>query len=135
MTYTPTTYANFIQAISNVPTQLKVFLSKYSVSDYESMGTTCYMATDKMSGYAITHEFDLISVFSLPGAHNGKDAIRNAVANGAQTLDCIDGFLPTLYSKFGFVEYKRIQWDDAYAPENWDYEKLGRPDIIFMKKK
>lgn len=33
----------------------------------------------------------------------------------------------------GFKEVKRIKWDDNYAPPNRDYEKNGRPDVVFMK--
>ena len=27
------------------------------------------------------------------------------------------------------------QWDDKYAPPDWDYERDGRPDIYYMELK
>ncbi len=24
-------------------------------------------------------------------------------------------------------------WDDAYAPPGWNYERYGRPDVVFME--
>lgn len=26
-----------------------------------------------------------------------------------------------------------MKWNDKYAPDGWNYEKFGRPDIVFMK--
>lgn len=134
MTYTEAAYKEFIKQIRQMPFALSVFLTPYTAEEYEEKGAVCYLSADKQSGYALTREYDLISVFSLPGANQGKAAIKSAVANGAQTLDCIGDFLATLYSKFGFVEYDRLAWDDQYAPENWDYELRGRPDIVFMRR-
>jgi len=34
----------------------------------------------------------------------------------------------------GFKEYDCLKWDDQYAPDNWDYEKHGRPDMVMMKR-
>ncbi|MGW4158714.1 hypothetical protein [Streptomyces sp. NPDC004788] len=47
--------------------------------------------------------------------------VRAAIAHGAHLLDCFDGFLPTYYRGFGFVETERIP--------NWT---PGQPDVVFM---
>ena len=124
----------FKAAIALVPAHLRTFLSPYTAAEYEAKGAACYLSEDGRSGYALTSEADLISVFSLPGAGQGSAAIKSAIANGAQTLDCIDGYLPRFYAQFGFVECDRIAWDDQYAPEGWDYGRFGRPDIVFMRR-
>ena len=48
-----------------------------------------------------------------------EDAIE---LDGVQYLDCFDGFLPSYYEKFGFVEYKR--------EANWTE---GGPDVVYMR--
>lgn len=125
--------AKFIKARDSLPEKLKPFVSPYTVRDYKKMGARVFLSGDGRSGYAITKKNDLVSVFSLPGAKQGQLAIIDAIRNGARTLDCIAPKLPDLYRKFGFREYKRIKWDDKYAPKGWDYERFGRPDIVFMR--
>jgi len=123
----------FVEVIALVPAMLKPFLTIYSAQEYKASKSACYLSEDKQSGYAITGENDLISVFSLPGAKQGQDAVKSAIENGAVTLDCMDGYLPRFYATFGFVEYSRAAWDEQYAPGDWDYERFGRPDIVFMR--
>ena len=53
--------------------------------------------------------------------------------NGGTKLDHYDGFLSSLYEPLGFKEYKRYKWDNKFAPDNWDYEKDGRPDVVMRK--
>lgn len=64
---------------------------------------------------------------------SGNTLVNQAVENGAKRLDCYDinGGLPRLYSRNGFKPVARMKWDD-YAPDGWDYDKNGRPDVVFM---
>lgn len=135
MNYITVTPVEFIAIITLLPARLAAFLTPYTAEDYEAKGATCYLSTDRRSGYVITADGELISVFSLPGAKQGIAAVRSAVQNGARRLDCLGEFLVTLYSKFGFVETDRLPWDEQYAPANWDYEAFGRPDVVFMERK
>lgn len=85
-------------------------------------------------GYALSPSGDMIGVFnnsSTPGA--GREAIVHGISNGAKTLDAIGGYLPEYYNQFGFVEEKRLPWEDKYAPKGWNYEKYGRPEIVFLR--
>lgn len=134
MTYHIAKAAAFISQRNQTSAQYQVFITPYTAAQYASMGATCYLSNDQRSGYALTAEYDLISVFSLTGANQGPDAMASAIENGAATLDCIGEFLVQYYAGYGFKEYKRIQWDDAYAPKNWDYDQFKRPDIIYMKR-
>ncbi len=84
-------------------------------------------------GYALSPEGDIQMLFSVqqlgapPGS--GKLALLHAIKNGGRTLDCFEGHLPYIYyNRFGFKEYKRIPWDDRYAPKNWNYQRDGRPE-------
>lgn len=123
----------FVEIISQVPAALAVYLTIYSAADYLAKGATCYLSSDRRSGYAITEDKDLISVFSLPGAKQGQAAVKSAIDNGAETLDCLGTYLAAFYRSLGFVEYDRMTWDNQYAPEGWDYDANQRPDVIFMR--
>ena len=117
----------------NLPRKFEAFVTKYTASEYKKQGAKSYLSFSGRSGYAITRDGDLISVFSAPGAHEGKQMIPDAVANGAKTLDCLGPVLPKIYEKFGFETYRVLQWDDKYAPSNWDYEAHGRPNVYMMR--
>lgn len=41
-------------------------------------------------------------------------------------------FLPRLYGRHGFQPVARVRWNDEYAPDDWDYGRLGRPDVVAM---
>lgn len=62
-----------------------------------------------------------------------KCVLEEAIKNGARKVHCFDGFLPEYYKKFGFTETKRVKWDERHAPKKWDYDRLGRPDVVYME--
>jgi len=126
---------DFIRNRDRLPKHLKAFVTPHSAKDYRRLGAEVYMTRDGLAGYAITRDRDLISVFSLPGARRGAEVVADAIERGARSLDCIDGKLPEFYNRFGFKEYDRIAWDDKYAPKDWDYDRFGRPDIVYMRLK
>lgn len=83
-------------------------LSIYGTSAYKSM--KCYLGANNSSGYAIKSG-ELVSVFSTGGS-SAKAILKDAIYNGAKTLDCyaemdtnsnrISGMLYGLYSSVGF---------------------------------
>lgn len=93
-----------------------------------------YLSETGKSGYALKPDGDIISVFAEKGSREGVNAMLSAIANGGTKLDCFDGFLAKkFYPRFRFTEYDRLQWDDQYAPEGWDRERFGTPDVVFMR--
>ena len=110
----------------------KAMLTDYSPQEYKNMKTFLLKGYD--IGYAIKNDGDIVSVFNNSSVRNiGKELVQSAIQNGGTKLDHYDGFLSTLYEPSGFKEYQRYKWDDQYAPANWDYEKFGRPDIVYRK--
>lgn len=92
-----------------------------STSPFEaSDGARYFLATDWLSGYAIRADGDLTNVWSVERGR-GAELLDDALRNGAETLDCFDGYLPRLYARHGFVEYAR--------EPNWT---PGEPDVVFM---
>ena len=101
----------------------------------EYLDCDLYLAEDGRSGFAIKDKNELISVFSYGGVHAGDAMVVKAVEQGARRLDCFDtgnGFLPRLYGRHGFQPVARVRWNDEYAPDDWDYGRLGRPDVVAM---
>lgn|GEM_PF-3733072 len=107
------------------------FLTPYTP---EEMKDWQVYLTDDGVGFALTPEKDMVGVINNSGRKGaGEQAVTLAIAKGARTCDCVAGFLDSYYNSFGFIEKYRAQWDDALAPKGWDYEKYGRPDIIFFE--
>ena len=133
--YATTSRGEFAKALrSNLAERFAPYVTRYTPTEYRKMKARCYLSETGESGFAIKPDGDVISVFSRPGAREGKWAVWAAIANGGKKLDCFDGFLAKeFYPAFGFKEYDRWKWDDQYAPEGWDYDRNGRPDVVLMR--
>ena len=81
----------------------------------------CYATADGTAGFAISPTGDLVSVFYYGARGRGVALVTAAIAGGAVTLDCFDGFLPAFYARHGFHVIRR--------EANWD---AGGPDVVFM---
>lgn len=111
----------------------KAFLSNYSAEDLQKEFKTFQLKGYDI-GYAIKNDGDITSVFNNSNVRNiGKELIQSAISNGGKKLDHFDGFLSQLYEPLGFKEKQRLQWDDQYAPKDWDYDKFGRPDVVYRE--
>jgi hypothetical protein len=112
-------------------------LNPYSPEDYAKMRT--FLISDGTAGFAIK-DGEIVSVFKhadSPHSNVAKSLLDVAVKEGGNRLDAFDGQLPKIYSKSGFKAVARLPWDDAHAPDGWDFsaEKSangGRPDVVFM---
>lgn len=82
-------------------------------------GGEFHLSIDGLSGYRVSAG-ELTHVFSTVRGR-GADLVEDAIASGAKYLDCFDGYLPQLYSRFGFKETKREQ--------NW---VASEPDVVYM---
>jgi hypothetical protein len=125
-------YEKFLEAIQS--NKRKEFLTPYALKDLQTM--TTYKLNGYNIGYAIKEDGDIVSVFNNSNVKNiGSELIKSAIKNGGNKLDHYDGYLSSLYEPLGFKEVGRDKWDDKYASSNWDYEKYGRPDIIYRQLK
>jgi hypothetical protein len=115
----------------------KSFLSQYTPEEFKENGVKTYQVEGYPIGFALKPDkdgVDIISVHNNSEVRNiGDELISAAVRLGGTKLDHFDGFLSDLYQKHGFDEYERYKWDDAYAPEEWNYEKYGRPDVVYRR--
>lgn len=123
-------YAGFNAAIRENPRAQ--FIAEHSPD--ELAGGRVFLSGDRKAGYVISPEGDLQNVFRNPGGKPGagRAAVEHAVAQGAKTLDAYEGPLTEMYAQHGFREVGRMKFVDEFAPEGWDFEQYGRPDIVFM---
>lgn len=98
--------------------------------------TKNYLSADGMSGYAITKDGDLISVFNAnPGKRGWLRAIAPDIQKNAKTLDCYDSpdqNLPEMYSKLlGFKPASEMDYNMEY-----DHDDIAKnhnePKVVFM---
>ena len=107
-------------------------LTHYTLDEYKAKGARLYKVAGYDAGFAVSGDGDIISV------HNNSDyaavapeLIKKAIEYGGDHLDHYDfGRLNDVYGGAGFDKYEEYDWDDQYAPKEWDYEKDGRPKVI-----
>lgn len=122
---------DFDTAIDKAPKQ--PFLTRYSQE--ELGGFKLFLSQDKLVGFAIKPDGNLINIFNASAVKGaGEEAVVQAIVHGATKLDAMDvPFLRYYYEDAGFRVVNRDTWNEVYAPKDWDYEKFGRPDIIYME--
>ena len=103
---------------------------------YKDPANGLFLSGDGLAGVAVTDYQDLVSVFKHPNSTAKPREILAEASQFAKTLDAYDvnGFLPNLYSEFGFKPVARVKFNREYAPEGWPYDLLGEPDIVLMVK-
>lgn len=108
-----------------------------SLREILDSGGQIFLSDDGATGYILTGEGDFGGLFAnkakgaAPGA--GTAALVDGIVRGAKTLDCFEPFLPRLYNQFGFKAKDALAFADEYAPDGWEFEKYGRPDVVFME--
>lgn len=68
-----------------------------------------------------------------------RDLMLNAIANGGYKLDCFaivkggsNGGLAEMYTQYGFIPVVKDHFNRDFASDNWNYERDGEPDVVFM---
>jgi len=109
------------------------FVHTYSAEEYKDM--KMIGLADGGAGLAVKKSGDIVSVFKNPNVEI-KDAmsilIPEAIAQGGTRLDCFNGYLPGTYALYGFKPVAKMKFSREYAPDDWNYERDGEPDIVFM---
>ena len=120
------------------------FLTPRTAEQMRTEGMRTFLSPDGKTGYALADlgdgRIDIRNVFNHGAKGQGARALAHALSQGGNVLDHFDTNLGNLYRDFGFHEYdppgqlgSRLKFDDQYAPEGWDYDKHGRPDVVFQK--
>lgn len=82
----------------------------------------------------VTEDGNMIGLFKYDPSQVGTAAAVQAarIQMGGIKLDNFDGYLTRTYIKNGFRVAARIPFNEEYAPEGWNKEKHGTPDVVFM---
>jgi hypothetical protein len=101
---------------------------------YRDPKNLMFFSKDGLAGAVVKPDGDLVSVFKHPSSSARMSEILAEAAKMSLKLDAFDinGLLPSYYAKHGFRPVARVKFNDAYAPEGWKFDTMGRPDIVFM---
>jgi hypothetical protein len=124
--------SDFIFYRDKLNSDLFAFLTPHTEQDYENKGTKLFLSDDFLSGFGINPDGELISVFALE-RERGKILVAEAMKNGATYLSCMGDHLLEMYSEFGFSPVEILEWNNQFAPKNWNYDRFGTPNIYEMK--
>ena len=109
------------------------YVDKHTPYELAECGARAFLSRDKMAGVAVWPDGNICSVFKDNRSSTSNaigELLLTAISVGGTKLDCFDGFLRIIYSKFGFIPVARVKFDRQFAPPNWR-SSFGEPDIIF----
>lgn len=123
-------YPIFMESLSK--SRHPASLTWYTKREYAQKHVQLYKVKDFDAGFAITGDGDIISVHNNTNIKKVAPALmKKAIELGGTHLDHYSyNRLNDVYSGAGFDEYEKYDWNDQYAPDDWDYEKDGRPPVI-----
>lgn len=107
------------------------FVTQRSIDEYKTM--RLFITTDGQAGIAITNDNNIVSIFN-GGEKKGvlKTLLPIAIQNGGKKLDNYNSQkLSALYELYGFNPVSKVKFNSQFAPDDWNYERDGEPDIVF----
>ena len=104
----------------------------HTPEEYEKMKVRL-LSEDGKSGIAVEEDGNIVNLFSTNSSTNGAShaLFLAALENGGQKGDNFGRILTDLYTQMGAIPVARVKFNDEFAPDGWNYEQDGRPDIIF----
>lgn len=92
-----------------------------------------FLTLDSKAGIAVTNDHNIVSIFN-GGEQRGvmKTLIPTAIEAGGNKLDNYDSDkLSSMYELYGFKLVSKCEFNETFAPKDWNYERDGKPDIVF----
>ena len=82
----------------------------------------------------VTEDGNMIGMFKYDQSAKGTaSAVQGErIKKGGIKLDNFDGYLTRTYQKNGFRVVARVPFNEEFAPEGWNKEKHGTPDVVMM---
>ena len=136
ITYYPLKIATpeeFYNAIGNAKetNEYGAFVTQHSIDDYKRM--RLFITIDGTAGIAITEDNNIVSIFN-GGEKRGvlKTLLPVAIENGGRKLDNYDSAkLSAMYEMYGFNPVSNVKFNSKFAPDDWNYERDGEPNVVF----
>lgn len=91
--------------------------------------------SDEDGGVVVSKEGDIKGLFKKAGSKAkgvAQKLLQKAIDAGGVKLDNFDNYLTPIYEKAGFRVVSRVPFNEEYAPEGWNKEKHGTPDVVAM---
>lgn len=91
--------------------------------------------TDEDGGVVVSKDGDIKGLFKRASSKAkgvAQKLLQKAVEAGGVKLDNFDNYLTPVYEKAGFRVVARVPFNEQYAPEGWNKEKHGTPDVVAM---
>ncbi len=107
------------------------FVTQHSIEDYREM--RLFITIDGTAGIAITKDNNIVSIFN-GGEKRGvlKTLLPVAIENGGNRLDNYNSpKLSAMYELYGFNPVSKVKFNSKFAPDDWNYERDGEPDVVF----
>lgn len=86
-------------------------------------------------GASVKPDGDIVGVYKNPKSKKrgvGQKLLESAIAAGGTKLDNFDNYLTKVYENAGFRVVSRTPFNEQYAPEGWNKDKHGTPDVVAM---
>lgn len=108
------------------------FVTQHSVEEYRQM-KCLFLTLDGTAGIAVTQDNNIVSVFN-GGIKRGvlKTLLPIAIKMGGRKLDNYNSEgLSSMYELYGFNPVSKTKFNANFAPDDWNYERDGEPDVVF----
>lgn len=108
------------------------FVTQHPIDEYKKM-KYLFLSLDETAGIAITTDNNIVSIFN-GGEKKGilKTLLPVAIEKGGRKLDNFgSGKLCSFYELYGFNPVSKTKFNAVFAPDDWNYDRDGTPDIVF----
>ena len=134
MIVTPEIFATALAQMKSDPRN--GYLTFYDANEIREGGMTPILERDGKLGVLIwEHDghVEAASLFNNSGVKGaGIDLLKQVIAQcGVNYVNCFEP-LNKIYEELGFHTESQDEWDDQYAPDDWNYAEYGRPAVHFM---
>ena len=103
----------------------------YVHESYE--GDQVFFTDDGLSTITVTQNGDVVTLLNGAGGGRAVPLLLLAIDNGGIKGDFYGSeFLQKTYESVGFQMVTQTDFDDNYAPDEWDYDRFGRPPVVTM---
>jgi len=108
------------------------FVTQHSIDEYSKM-RCLFITLDGSAGIAITEDNNIVSIFNGGEKHGVlKTLLPVALEYGGRKLDNYNSpGLSAMYELYGFNPVSKVKFNSKFAPDDWNYERDGEPDVVF----
>lgn len=114
------------------------YVDNQSVDELTEKGAVMILSKNGLAGAAVgtvgKDAGNIFAVFKNRRSHArgaSTSLMIQAIAEGGNKLDCFNGGLSKMYARTGFIPVARVAFNQEFAPEGWNFNRDGTPDVVF----